>query len=326
MLHEIDLSRVDLNLLVLYEAVMRELHVGRAAQRLNLSPSAVSHGIGRLRAQLNDPLFLRTPRGVAPTERARALAEPIADILARVREVMAAAEPFDPATSRRRFVIASPDGSAIVPLPRLLADLAAHAPGIDIGTRQMMPDVSLASPWDPVMRALDARQVDLAAITFGDVPPRFWSEPLYEEEFAVASRKDHPFARRPTLDAYCDARHVVVSTTGDPGSYTGDALARLGRSRRVQLTVPHFIVALAVVAETDMLAMVPRRVLDTYAARFGLAATRPPFDSGSNSTITIVAPRPALADEGLAWLIQRIRHLAGSEPAGRKPRSSAKRR
>lgn len=313
MLHEIDLSRIDLNLLVLFEAVFAEQHVGRAAQRLSLSPSAVSHGIARLRTQLNDPLFLKTPRGVAPSERARALHEPIADVLARVRSVMATAEPFDPATTHRRFVIASPDGSAIVPLPSLLADLAEHAPGIDIGTRQMMPDVHLARPWEPVMRALDARQVDLAAITFGDVPQRFWSAPVYEDAFVVASRAGHAFAKAPTLEAYCAARHIVVSTTADPGSYTGDLLAGMGLTRRVQLTVPHFVVALSVVAETDLLVMVPRRLLQAYGKRLGLVGTPPPFKGGDNSTVTLVAPRVAMADEGLAWLVSRIRAIARRE-------------
>src|SRR3954454_11358243 len=105
MLNEIDLSRTDLNLLVLFEAVLRERHVGRAADRLSLSPSAVSHGLGRLRRLLNDPLFLRTPRGVVPTARAEDLAAAVADVLSRVRSVVASAEPFDPATSRRRFTI-----------------------------------------------------------------------------------------------------------------------------------------------------------------------------------------------------------------------------
>src|SRR5918997_6391986 len=105
MLKETDLSRVDLNLLVLFATVLEERHVGRAAARLNLSPSAVSHGLGRLRRLLKDPLFLRTPKGVVPTARATELAEPIAEILARVRNVVATAEPFDPATSTRRFTI-----------------------------------------------------------------------------------------------------------------------------------------------------------------------------------------------------------------------------
>src|SRR5215468_8898109 len=110
MLNGIDLSRTDLNLLVLFEVVLEERHVGRAAARLNLTPSAVSHGLGRLRRLLNDPLFLRTPKGVVPTARALDLAAPIADILARVGSVMATAAPFEPAASTRRFMIGAPDG------------------------------------------------------------------------------------------------------------------------------------------------------------------------------------------------------------------------
>ena len=132
MLNQIDLSRADLNLLVLFEAVLDERHVGRAAARLNLTPSAVSHGLGRLRRLLNDPLFLRTPKGVVPTARALELVEPIADILERVRHVVSTAEPFDASTSRRRFVVGAPDGALAVFLPPLLARLREAAPGVDI--------------------------------------------------------------------------------------------------------------------------------------------------------------------------------------------------
>src|SRR4051812_37476521 len=133
MLNEIDLSRTDLNLLVLFQVVLEERHVGRAAERLNLTPSAVSHGLGRLRQLLNDPLFLRTPKGVVPTARAKALSEPIADVLARVRSVIATADPFDPAKSARRFMIGAPDAASAVFLPPLLAELRQSAPGINIG-------------------------------------------------------------------------------------------------------------------------------------------------------------------------------------------------
>ena len=132
MLNEIDLSRTDLNLLVLFETVLEERHVGRAAKRLNLSPSAVSHGLGRLRRLLNDPLFLKNPKGVVPTARANELAEPVADLLSRTRRVFASAEPFDAVTSTRRFTIGAPDGVLAVVLPPLLANLRRLAPGIDI--------------------------------------------------------------------------------------------------------------------------------------------------------------------------------------------------
>src|SRR6185436_10532305 len=132
MLNEIDLSRADLNLLTLFEVVLRERHVGRAAARLNLSPSAISHGLKRLRLLLNDPLFLRTPKGVVPTARATQLAEPVADVLARVRSVISSAEAFDPAKSARRFIVGAPDGIAAVILHPLLAMLKRNAPTIDL--------------------------------------------------------------------------------------------------------------------------------------------------------------------------------------------------
>ena len=154
MLNQIDLSRTDLNLLALFEIVLEEQHVGRAAERLRLSPSAVSHGLGRLRRLLNDPLFLRTPKGVVPTARATELSEPIADILARARNVIATAAPFDAAQSTRRFTIGSADGFSIF-LPALMAELEQTAPNIDIVMRHMQRETAIAD--------LDARAIDLAS-------------------------------------------------------------------------------------------------------------------------------------------------------------------
>src|SRR5688572_4042835 len=176
MLNEIDLSRTDLNLLVLFEVVLEERHVGRAADRLNLTPSAISHGLGRLRRLLNDPLFLRTPRGVVPTERATELAAPVADILARVHAVVSTAEPFDPARSQRRFTIGAPDGISAVLLPPLLAALKRTAPGIDIGLRQLLPTHGESTPeraWNGALDALEARAMDVAIIPSDRIAPRF---------------------------------------------------------------------------------------------------------------------------------------------------------
>jgi DNA-binding transcriptional LysR family regulator len=149
MLNEIDLSRTDLNLLVLFEVVMAERHVGRSAQRLNLSPSAVSHGLGRLRTVFADPLFLKTPKGVVPTARAAELAAPVADVLARVRGVIAGRTPFDPARSSRRFTIGAPDGLSAVFLLPLLGLLRQAAPGVKIAIRQLPPVAMLdaGSAW-----------------------------------------------------------------------------------------------------------------------------------------------------------------------------------
>src|SRR6185295_16292603 len=132
MLNAVDLSRADLNLFVLFETVLTERHVGRAADRLNLSPSAVSHGLGRLRRLLNDPLFIKTPKGMVPTARATELAAPIAELLGGARNVIAMASPFDPATSTRRFTLGAPDGASVVILPPLMSYIGRNAPHVNI--------------------------------------------------------------------------------------------------------------------------------------------------------------------------------------------------
>src|SRR5215471_3236994 len=150
MLNKIELSRIDLYLLVLFHAVLEERHVTRAASRLNLTPSAVSHGLGRLRHLLNDPLFLRTPKGVVPTARSVELGDRVAEILASVGSVISSAAPFDPATSRRRFVIGAPDAVMASVMAPLLECFGTTAPDIDIGLIHVMPVLrgrSMGQPW-----------------------------------------------------------------------------------------------------------------------------------------------------------------------------------
>src|SRR5262245_44553223 len=190
MLNEINLARIDLNLLALFEVIFAERHVGRAAARLNLTASAVSHGLSRLRRLLNDPLFLRTPKGVMPTARAAALAGPIADVLARARNVIASAEPFDPARSRRRFIIGAPDGISPVFLSPLLARLERRAPGIDVGLRQLLPPSggqSVEQAWIPALAELERGTMDIAVAPIDRAPPRFTSRVLYEDDFVVVA-------------------------------------------------------------------------------------------------------------------------------------------
>jgi DNA-binding transcriptional LysR family regulator len=310
MLHEIDLSRADLNLLVLFEAVLREQHVGRAAEHLHLSPSAISHGLGRLRRLLGDPLFLRTPRGVVPTARALDLAEPIADVLARARSVIATAEPFDPKTSTRRFTIGGPDGGLAWLVPPLLSALREEAPSIDLGIRQVLPQAGriLETSWHPVLEQIEARLMDIAVLPIREVPARFASRVLYDETFVVAMRSGHPFKRKPTLDRYCEAQHLVVSERGDPHGFVDEALAALGRKRRVALTVPNFMQALSVLAETDLIAALPRSLVRVQSGRFGLVHVEPPLRL-PDFQLRAVLPKVALMDGGLAWLFERLGRL-----------------
>lgn len=304
MLHEVDLSRADLNLLVLFEAVLETRNVGRAAERLSLSPSAVSHGLSRLRTLLDDPLFLRTPKGVAPTARALELAPAIAEALARVRAVLASATPFDSAISRRRFVISSPDAVAAVILPPLLALLATQAPGLDIAARQILPRPTDPAPdvaWRNVFDELDARACDLAVVPLETAPARFHTRVLYEEDFVAVVRPGHPFAADQSPSAYCAAQHLLVSETGDPQGFVDQALAAQGLVRRVAVTVPNFMLALAVAADSDLIAAVPRRLAAMHGPRLGLLSVEIPAEL-PRSSITLVAPRVALQDAGLAWI------------------------
>jgi DNA-binding transcriptional LysR family regulator len=312
MMNKNDLSRVDLNLLVLFEIVLEELHVGRAAARLNLTASAVSHGLSRLRALLNDPLFLRTPKGVVPTERATNLAEPIKGILDSARRVIATAEPFDPLTSTRRFMIGAPDAVSTALLPSLLETIRRTAPGIDIGVRNLLPN---QMSWAGAYADLDARKTDVALLPFttiagfSDAPARFVTRPLYDEVFVVAMRAGHPFADEPTLARYCAMQHALVSESGDRRGYIDTLLADRGVSRRVALTVPNFMTAIAVVAQTDFLAALPSRFVARYATRYGVIHREIPLEQHV-SRIRAVAPKVALMDAGLVWLFELIEQTA----------------
>ena len=302
MLNKTDLTRVDLNLLVLLEAVLEERHVGRAAARLNVSPSAVSHGLGRLRRLLHDPLFLKNPKGVVPTARALMLADPVADILTRARNVMTSAERFDPAKSARRFTIGAPDGASAVLLPPLLTQIRKTAPGIDLGVR------NLVARFENALKDLDERTLDVALIPLDDVPARFESRLLYEEDFVLVKRKGHPIGNKPTLDQYCSASHLVISLTGDAYGLVDRLLAEHGRQRRVALTVPNFLLALAIVAESDLIAALPRRFVKMHAGRYAVSATEPPIPLLS-APIRAIAPKVAMMDAGLAWLLDTIERV-----------------
>ncbi|KSV78197.1 hypothetical protein N182_21175 [Sinorhizobium sp. GL2] len=308
MLNEIDLSRTDLNLLVLFEVVYEELHVGRAAERMNVSPSAVSHGLGRLRRMLNNPLFLRTPKGVVATARAEELAQPIAEILARTRNVIAMAEPFDAATSRRRFIIGAPDGVSAVFLPSLLAGLKKTAPLVDVSIRQLLPEQRESLPtraWRNAFLDLEDRVMDIAVVPVDEIPARFHAVPLYDEDFVIAMHAGHLFAKNATLDRYVEMRHLVVSLTGDPHGFVDTALEHKGQTRRTAITVPNFMFALAIAAESDLLVAVPRRFAALYAKRFSLVTVDAPLPL-PRFKLNAVAPRAATMDAGLSWLLAML--------------------
>lgn len=326
MLNDIHLVRTDLNLLVLFDVVLNEGHVGRAAQRLKLTPSAVSHGLGRLRRLLNDPLFLRTPKGVVPTARAQELAQPIAELLARARHIVDRAAPFDPATSTRRFTIGAPDGISSVILPPLLEALATGAPGIDISIRQVLPVFGETSPqraWLGVFGELDEHAMDIAILPTDATPTRFESRAILREDFVIAVRAGHPVVTGLSVKRYCEMGHVVVSQSGDPHGFVDTMLAERGLRRRIALTVPNAMLALATVGTTDLAAALPRRFVALYAERFGAVALTNPLVPTAFELNAIV-PRVALMDAGLTWLYHLLEKAAQADQQPRNRRASRK--
>jgi DNA-binding transcriptional LysR family regulator len=306
MLNQTHLSRVDLNLLVLFSVVLEERHVGRAAGRLNLTPSAVSHAIGRLRDLLNDPLFLRTPKGVVPTARALDLGEPVGEILARAGKLLAASGPFDPATCQRRFAVGGPDAIMASLAQPLLKCVAASAPGVDVSLLHLMPTqrgMSADQPWQGSLEKLQKREIDIAVLPIGEVPPRFEARDLYVEDFVIAMQKGHAFKRSPTQAQYLRASHLLVSLGGDPRGFVDEQLGKRGAKRRVALTVPNFMMALAHLGKSDMIAALPRRLVASEAHRFGLVSAELPFKRKPDQ-IRAVATRAAMMDDGVAWFMQ----------------------
>lgn len=316
MLNHIHLARADLNLLVLFHTVLEEGHVARAAGRMNLTPSAVSHSLGRLRRLFNDPLFLRTPKGVVPTARALELGAPVADILARAGHLLASTAPFDAATSTRRFYIGAPDAVMASVIDPLSEQLRKRAPHADIGLIHLMPGRDTGSeehPWQDSLRKLEKREIDLALVPLRSVPPRFQARRLYGEDFVVAMRKGHNFARTPTLSAFCRAQHLLVSLDGDPRSFVDRLLEKRGLRRRIALTVPSFMMALTHLSKSDMIAALPRRLVRQYAALFSLEAVELPLKRKPD-VVQAVATKAAMMDAGVAWLMELMVEQAGSAP------------
>lgn len=168
--------------------------MGRAATRLHLSSSAVSHGLKRLRSLLNEPVFLKNPKGVVPTARAVALIEPIGEILAGVRSVLASAEAFDAVRSTRSFTMGATDGVSAVILRPLLATEQKAAPGVNLGIRNLL------SPFEVAFKCLDELVVDIAIAPMpDDILARFAVREFYDESFVLVTRPGHSLGNQPTL-------------------------------------------------------------------------------------------------------------------------------
>ena len=253
---------LDLNLLRVFDEVMAERSLTRAAHKLSLTQPAVSNAMRRLREAVGDELLVRSGQGVEPTARAMALWPPVREALAQLQESLAPGR-FDPATATSTFVLAMADATAATLVPALVEILEREAPGVAIRVlplttrdpRQLLDDEAA----DMAVGYFPAVLADLTARAQSGDAVAFESRRLYDGEYVCVMRQGHPLAHAPlTLDAYCEARHMLVSFSGRAFGFIDEALASLGRERKVVITVNQFFTAGRVVCGSDLLTVLPR--------------------------------------------------------------------
>lgn len=288
-----DLASLDLNLLKALDAFLREAHVGRAALRLRLSQPAASHALRRLRGTLNDPILVRNGLRMELTPRAEALRAPLRAALEQVQSLFAG-ETFNPAQSARHFRLLFPDLVVELLLPEIMNKVARQAPRVAL---EVMP-------WrgPDGMTAEFARSLDLIASFVGDAYKGFHRLTLYKDSDAVAVRKGHPLGKRlANRKAFFSARHVAVAGRGQREDIIDFWLREKNLERDVALTVPTYVEALHVVARTDLVAFVPRRLIAALARPLSLVTVDPPLDPGIDEQF-LFYPTRAQLDPGSIWL------------------------
>ncbi|NVD41048.1 LysR family transcriptional regulator [Ensifer sp. HO-A22] len=262
-----NLAGIDLNLLVVLDALLAERHVSRAALRLNKSQPAVSHALARLRHVFDDPLLVRHGGRLELTLRALEIAPQLADAMGRMRSLLTPAG-FDPATERHVFRLAMSDYGAAVLLPRLMATLRVEAPQIDLIVSQASREVMASQ--------VTEGEIDLALGVFSTHGEGIRSSLLFTESFACLADASQ-LGGSPAMDLsdYLARPHVLVSLRGDIGNEIDQALAAVGKTRRVFLAIPHWSVAPGLVRGTDLVLTVARRILPQGGD--GLVVFEPPF-------------------------------------------------
>jgi DNA-binding transcriptional LysR family regulator len=297
----VNLRSADLNLLVMLDVLVRERSVTRAGERMGLSQPAMSNALGRLRRLLDDPVLVRTSKGMVPTRRVAELIGPVRKALAELETVLEPEASFEPSESERIFRVAAFDHAFVVLVPHLVERLARQAPGVRL---DLLPFA------DSTVEDLESGGIDAAIL-----PGRshggtgFRREELYDDNFDCLVRRDHPrVGRRLTLKRYLELGHVLASPRARRGGVVEQALQKRGLARRVHVIVPQFAVAPFVVASTDLVATIPRGVARPFAEMLDLRILPLPFAIDAGPWFLFWHER-ALHDSAHTWLRKQILDL-----------------
>ena len=294
-------STFDLNLLRVLDALLRQGSTVKAARQLGMSQSTVSGALGRLRHSLGDSLFVRHGQGLVPTDFARSLELPVREQLSRLENILAGPPSFDPASAAQIFRLAGSDFFAELLMPRLARDVRKLAPGLRIQLVDLVPERYFA--------ALERSDADLALIPDATFPDWMDRQPLFFSSFTAIARKGHPELSasgiRPgdtlPLDLFCTLGHVVFSPEGKLRTMGDGALAKIGRSRQVFMTVPAFSGVCRAVAESDLISLVPRQFGLKVASEIGIDLYELPFRV-EPALIVAAWHRRSGANPAHAWL------------------------
>lgn len=263
-----NLAGFDLNLLLVFDAIMRERHVTRAGNRIGMSQPAMSNALNRLRHHLKDELFVRAADGMRPTPRAVELAGPVREALETLEITLDTAQ-FDASTAQRSFSIGCNDYAVATLMPALMRRLERDAPGV---TLRLVPSAGRT------LEMLDAQDIDFGMSAFSEIPERFGSIALVEDCYVLMMRKGHPLTRgKLTLERYARARHLLVSPRGDAVGFVDRALANHGLTRQIAITINNFTVAPVLLAGSDLVMIGPKRIAETYAPLYELVTRPAPF-------------------------------------------------
>ncbi|OWT61739.1 LysR family transcriptional regulator [Candidimonas nitroreducens] len=242
-----------MNLLVMFDALMVERHVTRAAARVAMSQPAMSSALSRLRTLFKDELLVRTAHGMEPTPRAVELGESVRQILHQTERLMNSAPLFDPSTSDRKFTIRMSDLVGSLLLPGCMRRLTSAAPGISLDVLHMAPERSI--------RALEEDQLDFVVSFELSHGKSIRSEPLLSDRMVCAMRTGHPLsAGRMTLKRFLDAQHLRVAMSPTDLRFVDSKLAAQGLSRKISVNVPQWLLVPEMLRETDLLGVVSERI------------------------------------------------------------------
>jgi DNA-binding transcriptional LysR family regulator len=275
----LDISDKNLNLLVVFDVLMQERNVSRAAARLRLRQSTLSHSLSRLRQMFDDDLFVRVGRGVAPTPRALDLSPRVIEVLRGAASLFHDDAPFDPARARGTIRVASTEMLEHIVLPKLVPMLRREAPHVvlqSISTQGLLPK-----------EQLERGEIDLAvAGFFGDLPEGFYRQALFADVFRAIARAGHPiFKRKPTIDDFVAWDHILISPQGDFKSIIDGALGK--RKRRIVAGISNFLTPGWIVADSDVLLTAPSRLTSIFERTLTVKAFDLPFKSPKIAVVQV---------------------------------------